>query len=375
MDRTLKNGMEDDKKTGWFHCGRCGAFFSADAGAGTPGECPECGRDPVIEESEAAFARSNGSADGDEERASRSEEDGGKARRRGKTKKKPRSGLAVFVGIWLFVLLLIAGVVKYFQGSKDDDTELGFDIASEDQTLVSTQFSECRRKVVEFLGVGAPERRIEHVMNPGKIVRRLGDGKQDSAYSAPESEPEKEILNVIETPKGKAIETVWGIEGGRKIEAVFFTDESGEWKIDWSNLVRYSGQEWPLYLLGSGADEGEFRLLARRRSDDLTGKGKVSSVVLVGPRHGFPGELGASSPEVAVDPDTRIGRILSAAFAKLDAREGIYGSQAYELDPSGMIRLRVRLAREEGDEGRQTFVIQEILACHWYDFDDLGLDE
>jgi len=138
-------------------------------------------------------------------------------------------------------------------------------------------------------------------------------------------------------------------------------------------MVRYSSQDWSLFLAGNGNDEGEFRLLARRRSEDHSGKGRVGSVVLISPRSGVLGEVGLSSPEVKLDPDSRIGRLLSRAFAKRDAEEGIYGSSAFRYDPKGMIRVRVRVLRE-GDAER-TFAIREILACHWYGFDDLGLED
>jgi hypothetical protein len=197
--------------------------------------------------------------------------------------------------------------------------------------------------------------------------------RHDIPYSDSGVEPPSSLVKVIDTPVGKAIETVWEIERSRKLEAVFFPDETGVWKIDWANMVRYSDHDWSLFLAGSGNDEGEFRLLARRRSEDHSGKGRVGSVVLIAPQPGLLGETGVHSPEVKVDPGSRIGRVLAKAFANRDADEGPYGSEAFRHDPRGMIRLRVRVMRE-GDAER-SFVIREILACHWYDFDDLGLED
>jgi hypothetical protein len=290
-----------------------------------------------------------------------------------KKRKKGRSGLLTFVGIWAILLLLLAGAVKYFQGSEVEGDELGFGIASENQNLLIEELNDCRQKLVWFLEAGAPEIRSGFVVNPVESLRRMAGQQQEILSYVPGDNPSWVISDVIDTPKGKAIETVMEFSGGRKVEATFFADENGEWKIDWANMVRYSDQEWPLFLVGSGEEEGEFRLLARRRSEDRSGMGKVTSVVLIGPRAGSPRDLGAPSPEVAVDSESRIGRILSEAFAKRDAGEGIYGSQSSSLDPNGMIRLRVKVMREEGSE--RSFVIREILACHWYDFDDLGLTE
>ena len=366
--------MEDNEQAGWFHCGRCGAFFGAEVGAGVPERCPTCERDPVIEHSEMAFAQAAGGSDSKRSNDGVSEMFGMASQGRGKPKrKKDRNGLALFVGIWVVLLVLLAGAVNYFRGgSEEKDDQLGFKIATNDDSLISEELNECKRKVVGYLRAGVPEHRVEFVMNPAKAARRMSSWQQDVAYSDSEKDPQNSIINVIQTPIGKGIETVWEADGSRNIEAVFFPDKKGEWKIDWANMVRYSDQEWPLFLAGSGSDESEFRLLARRRSEDPSGKGRVGSVVLIAPRPGL-GEVGVPSPEVKVDPDSRIGRALSTAFAKRDAGEGVYGSKASGYDPNGMIRLRVKVLRE-GDSER-TFVIREILACHWYDFDGLGLDE
>ena len=298
--------------------------------------------------------------------------DGGRSRG-GSRRKKESNGLAVFVGIWVVILVVLAGAVKFFQGSGQGGQELGFGIASDEQQIIAGELNECKRKVVEFLEAGAPERRVEYVINPVDTLTRMSAWQQDITFSASEENPDYSIANVIETPKGKAIETVWALTGNRQVEAVFFEDGEGEWKIDWANMVRYSELDWSLFLLGTDEEEGEFRLLARPRSEVSSGEGTIASVVLIGPRTGLAGELGASSPEVVVDPNSRIGRVLSEAFAKRDAGEGIYGSQASRLDPKGMIRLRARVMREAGSE--RSFVIREILACHWYDFDDLGLEK
>lgn len=377
MGRTVSDGMEDQEKTGWFHCGRCGALFSAELGTGVPECCSECGKDPVVDQSEIAFVQAAGSP-GAKLLAGQGEGTNSSGGRHGgePKRKKERNGLVVFVGIWVVILITLAGAVKYFRGSNEDSEELGFGIVSDKQRLVNDEFHECKRKVVEFLEAGAPERRAEHVINSVDSLRRMSRWQQDITFSVDGGDPEHSIFEVIETPKGKAIESVWALSGNRQAEAVFFEEDKGEWKIDWANLVRYSDQDWSLFLLGTEEEEGEFRLLARRRSEDSSGEGKVASVVLISPRVGSPGELGASSPEVVVDPESRIGRVLSEAFARRDAGEGVYGSMASKMDPKGMIRLRVRVLREEAKKGEErSFVIRDILACHWYDFDDLGLNE
>jgi hypothetical protein len=374
MGRTVSKHMEDKKNAGWFHCGRCGAFFGAEVGSGMPEHCPECGRHPSVDPSEIAFVQASG---GTRSKSSARQSEGssseGSRSRGGSRRKKESNGLVVFVAVWLAILVILAGAVKFFQGSDEGGDELGFGIASDEQQIIAGELNECKRKVVEFLDAGAPESRVEYVINPVDALKRMSGWQQEITLSASVDRFDCSIANVIETPKGKAIETVWAGNGNRQVEAVFFEDDEGEWKIDWANMARYSELDWSLFLLGSDEEEGEFRLLARRRSEVSPGEGKIASVVLIGPRAGSPGELGASSPEVVVDPNSRIGRVLSEAFAKRDAGEGIYSSQASQLDPKGMIRLRAKVVREGGAE--RSFAIREILACHWYDFDDLGLEK
>lgn len=364
--------MKDDQKGGWFHCGRCGNLFADEVGAAAPEQCPECGRDPVVDQAELAFA-THALADSEKESSDdvRSPDREHASQRRSKEgRKRSRSRLGLFVALWLLALIGLMAAVKIFSSSDADSEELGFGMMTENESLLSNQYYACKTKVIGFLEGVAPENRAEFVLNSAEALKKMAGRQRKLSYRSSEAEPTESVLQVIETPRGKAIESVWEFDGGKKVEAVFFQDEQGEWKIDWENMVRYSDQDWAVFLAGGGSEEGEFRLLARRRS--IEDSGKIASIVLIGPQVGAPGELGASSPEVAVDPDSRIGRVLAAAFAKRDAEEGIYGSQAFTMDPKGMIRLRVEMIREE-DSDRQ-FVIREILACHWYHFDELGLE-
>ena len=363
----------DQEKAGWFHCGRCGALFGAEVGEGVPVRCPECGRDPVVEHSELAYAQAASSTFQAKEGAVFRKNEG--SQRKGKPKKKKGGGLGVFVGIWVVLLLLLAGAVKFFRGEEVTDDSLGFGIATEDQRLVNEEFNECRRKLTEYIQEGSPERRAQFVINASENLRRMAGNQREIKFTSDDLELESWSFGVIGTPKGKALETVWKIDENRTLEAVFFREDD-DWKIDWANMVRYSDGDWSLFLVDEGEEEKVFRLLARRRSGDPEGTGKVASVVLIGPKADSPGEYGASSPEVPVDPDSRIGRVLSAAFAKRDAKEGIYGSNASNQDPNGMIRLQVKVVRKAGEEeGEKSFVIRDIIACHWYDIDDLGLAE
>jgi hypothetical protein len=365
----MSEESENAGNTGWFHCGKCGGLFAAELEDGAPASCPRCGEDPVPGYSELAFAQASGG--GVLEEASRGPDEDSHRNSKRRTKEW-KGGITHFVLIWAVVLVVLAVAVKFFRGADDKAVEPALNVGGQDDNLLAGNLRQLGGMVEEYLEEGVPEKRARFVLKPDETLRRMVGFEQGNQFVVSDDELEGVLSNVIDTPIGKGIETVWQMGPVRKVEAAFFEDEAEEWRLDWANMVRYSERNWPLFLAGEGANEAEFRLLARRRSQGGNEDGRISSVVLLGPRMDNPAEIGAASPEVLVDPDSRVGRILAAAFAMRDAGEGVYGSRAFELDPRGMIRVRVRLLRE--GESEKVFAIREVVACHWYDFDDLGLD-
>ena len=96
-------------------------------------------------------------------------------------------------------------------------------------------------------------------------------------------------------------------------------------------------------------------------------------MVLYAPRFGPSGETGFQSPEFLFKRDTRDGRLLDAAF-KLD-REGarVFGVNIPNINPEGLIRVRVKVRSVE-IEGERRFEIEEVIACHWYSVDVPGVE-
>lgn len=362
--------MEKEQQRGWYHCGRCGTLFDAELKGRGP--CSECGRDPAFAESELAFVRASKGGG----RAHSTEPSDGSVHRGAAVKPPKKSyGVAVFVVGWVVVVLLLAGVVRIFRSDTVQEDEEGpeFGLITEDQRLLSDSFAECQETLMNFLESGAPETRVRYVLDPSSVLGKMTRLRQEGGLQVSEGSPKTVIFRAIDTPQGKAIESVWEIDRGKKVEAVFRKDESGKWKIDWEDLVRYSDLSWPLYLAGVGGAEGEFRLLARKRANESGGDGDGSEIVLVEPRLGYPGRSGAQSPEVIVNRNSRFGRILNAAFERKEKGTGAYGSTVVEFDPPKMIRLRVKLRRE--GEVERVFTIQDIVATHWLSDDDLGIEE
>lgn len=368
---------------GWFHCGRCGALFEARTGDDEPATCGECGRPAVVAESELAFHRaasekSSGRRSGsDGSRRSHGHGDGSPHRRSHRGSGAKRNGLMSFAIGWILVLLVIAGIAVFRRGGEAtaDRGNTDFAVADRNQRLLSGHLPACVARLESFLAAAAPEARITEVMSSTTLGEMTRFYARHPMVVVPTPDYELELAGVLDTPEGPAIEGVWREKSdGRLFEAVFFpeADDPDDWRIDWKAFVRHSPESWRLFLSGGGPDEAEFRLLARRRAADVGLEGTVEKLILAAPVVGDPGRAGLSSPEIEVDPESRNGRILTSAFEERAEGRGAYGSRAQEFDPSQMIRVRLKLIRSgEGEEVR--FEVQDVIACHWLHFDELGL--
>ena len=89
------------------------------------------------------------------------------------------------------------------------------------------------------------------------------------------------------------------------------------------------------------------------------------SLVFYSAMMGRTSEAGYQSPELLLPRDSVAGRRLAAAFR--EAREGRrpFGSRLEVEDPDGLLRVRVKIRREEV-EGERRFEIVDLPACHWY---------
>lgn len=346
----------------WFHCGRCSGAFQSESLP--PEVCSLCGEDPSppidkLRLREGVFARPTNELRPEEKTGSRDKE------------RNRKTTWLYFVIGWVLLLGGLIISIDYFRQSTvtDGDKSQTFQVGNPDVRFIEENFGSCSKTVAEFLMVSAPEEKAQFILNPAKglsqmlrfgssgpIVREGGDLK----YS---------YVGLIKTPQGPAIESLWVLDDETQIEAVLFQSDNAEWRIDWSNMVRYSDESWPLFVAGVGPEEGEFRLLARQRNKEKSGK---VGIILSSPVVGYPDQTGASASEIEIDKNSRIGQILERAFTQRET-QGSYGSQLVHLDPRGMIRLRVVVRRL--DKVDREFAIVEIKACHWLDVDDLGLPE
>ena len=247
-------------------------------------------------------------------------------------------------------------------------------LTDEDMSILQTAGQACSQAFQGFITAGSPEMRNQFVLSPVTTAARM-----ERFYNMnPLVDIKPELLQlagsgILRLPGGeRAFEARWMAGDGRIYDAVF-RSENDEWRLDWDHFVRYSDYPWALFIAGSGPEEGEFRLLARERLAEERKDQPTISLMLYAPRFGSPREPGFQSPEFLVPRSERAGQLLDAAF-KL-AREGgrLFDSGLEEINPDGMIRVRVKVRRFE-EELERKFEITEVLACHWQALDDPGVE-
>lgn len=285
--------------------------------------------------------------------------------------------LKIIVG-WSMVLALIIFGARFLwhqdptaANQPSEPINPGFN--QEEYELLQEAVKRCTETLQNYLAAATLEEKNQFVLAPSvtttRMVRFYSSNPIERVDPAELKLSEQHLLHL---PGGKAVETLWSIKDSRRIEAVF-REEGDSWKLDWNQFARYSDQPWALFLAGSGDSESEFRLLARERLAKERLTEQDISVVLYAPRFGDPGETGYQSPEFNILRKSADGRLLDTAFRLKREGKSPYQSTIAEHDPDEMIRVRVRVLRSDSN-GERKFTIKRIIACHWYENDDPGVE-
>lgn len=299
--------------------------------------------------------------------------------KRGTRKRKSRHIMVKLMLGWTLVLALIVfGARKLWHAESQERGEVASAseapiLSAEDRDFVQTAGPLCGRVLEGFLRAGTPESRNQFVLSPVTTASRMA--RFYSMNPLVNIKPENLSLSatgLVRLPGGNAFEAHWKAKDGRIYDAAF-RKESGEWRLDWDHFARYSDYPWALFLAGSGPEEGEFRLLARERLAAERWNEPDISIVLYAPRFGSPAEAGFQSPEFLVSRGTVNGQLLDAAFELARAGRKVFGADMRDINPEGMIRVRVKVRRSEVDLERK-FEITGVTACHWYSVDDPGVE-
>jgi len=370
-------------KQAWYHCGHCGALFDSDLGPDGHRSCGECGRIPStgVWPAEVMQPLTAKEAPAFDKKGEALDESGQRAVR----KKRKKSLMMRVVIVWL-VLMSVFVWMKFNRAKEEADKQarLGNSdssnlaegtMADERIALLSRALPECHRALAGFLTGGTPEIRNQFVADPIGTAGKMAVFYQANSFPNVDV---KDLRRIYQEPvlvgDEWMIVTRWQGAEGVEFDAVF-RREGAVWKLDWQHFSRYGDFLWPLFLAGQGPDEAEFRLLARKVSGERNSErgGSRLPLLLLSPVFGKPGETGIASPELVVDRRSDEGILVQAAF---DAREDglrLFGSEMEPMEPDDLVRLRVRIKRGEFG-GVRSFTLEKVLACHWIDSDEVGLD-
>ena len=348
-------------------------MFQSTTGEANDRLCTACGRDPALG-IEPPPRRSAATAPSHTATPERSRD------RSPSRKRRSSYFLAKLVVGWvLFLTAIVFGTRLYFKdtGGKVEPTvalpTLSDETAAQDATLLDRARPFYSQTLAGFLSAGTPESRNQFVTDPITTAAKMARFYRMNPLVV--IEPQTLTLDgngVVQLPTGPAVETQWHTTDDQVLDAVFI-EEEGEWHLDWDHFARRSDYPWPLFLAGGGEDHGEFRLLARERLATERKDAESISIVLYKPQFGSASETGGKSPEFLIPRNTANGRLLDAAF-KLDrSGQRPFGLKLKTTDPEGFIRVRVKVRRVLENQERR-FVLDEVVACHWYSNDAKGVE-
>lgn len=368
---------------GWYHCGRCGSLFQSETGSEEGKLCAECGLKPDtgiwpthgvrLSESErnlAAFVKT----------AEVRPESGQRAVR----KKRKSSIMMKFIVCWVVLMCLLIWKRNYDlqqeasgrAGPRKDVMNFAKGtMADESVALLSRALPDCHRALAGFLTGGAPEIRNQFVAHPIETAGIMASFYKNNAFpKLVVADLKRTGQQLIRVGDEWMIETRWNDGTGQEFDAVFLRNGT-IWKLDWEHFSRYGDYSWPLFLAGEGPEEVEFRLLARKVSsgDKAEDAGSRLRFTLRSPVFGKPAETGMESPEFVVNRYSEEGLLLEAAFDLKQSGQSIFGGALPQMEPEGLVRVRVRIKRGQFG-GVRSFELEELIACHWIGVDEPGFD-
>lgn len=349
-------------------------MFQSDAGEAEDRLCTKCGFDPcpgLLEPPEEPAKL--------EKPASPKPETKPKEHRGKKSIRKDKSShiMLKLIGGWLLVLALIIFGARHLWHTEEPESTYtpladASTVTEEDTVFLSDSIQKCLTTFSGFLRSGSLEGQNQFVLSPISTARRAA--RFHSLNPTVKIDPKTLTVagkSVIHLPETKAIVILWESKEGQQYDTMF-REEKGEWRLDWDQFARFSDYPWSLFLAGSGPTEAEFRLLARERLAEERKGAETISLMLYAPRIGAPGETGFQSSEFLVSRKSRDGQLLEAAFKLARSGGQVFDSQLPNVNPDGLIRVRVKVRRTEADQERK-FEITRVIACHWYSIDDPGV--
>lgn len=358
-----------EKNISWFHCGRCGSLFQSVFGAVEERTCTSCGKNPSLglEPPPSPIP------------AARTAEPSTPSGERHRQPVKRRKGDYLILKIaaaWVILLVAIVAGARYIWGGDPKESETPItqveQRSPEDLAFINKVGPLCYNTFSGLLQGGSPEQQSQFVRDPISTSPRMA--RFYGMNPSPGIDPGNIQMTadaVVNLPGGPAYETQWTSADGHVFDAVFVNDND-EWRLDWEHYARFSDYPWALFLAGSGGESGEFRLLARERLAEERKGEDTLSLMFYAPRFGYSGDTGFQSPEFRVPRDSKNGRLLQQAFDLNKSGSRPFAAKLPGIDPEGLIRVRIKVRRID-ENGERRFEVEDVIACHWYSTNELGM--
>lgn len=296
-----------------------------------------------------------------------------KVRRRKKRQLKEKNRpLMLFLIGWLSVVIIIFALFKSGRGASDsDDPENTPDFTqTRNRIFFDNHKPEIVGNVVGFLRGRNEEERIQYIDLSADLALPFARYYRRHSFPEPELPIGMVASNVIEISKEPlvlAIESIWMDSAKHRFGAVHFYDGRG-WKLDWECFAPYSTDAWTRFRAQASENEGEFRVLVRKRRSNDESK-YISLSFYRAPALGDEGNefTKTGSPSVEVPVDSQNGIRFLELWKQFEDGKSPYDSLLPKIDPEGFMRIHVKLAWEETDrKDVNRLVLKDILGTAWY---------
>lgn len=338
-------------------------------------KCPHCGGAPAPEAKAAPPARD---ARLDLAPLELSQEAAAQIRRRRRLPLLTKVLLA-----WSILMALIFGAIHWSKQGRESRASTERSQAalrqpaeppSEGERFIQEVLPQCRETLAAYLNTTSIAQRLPLVLPHPQLEDHMERYYADNERLDADSDSlTLNATSLIQLPEGQSILTQWETPEGATFDAVF-RKANHKWALDWHHFVRYSDLSWPQFVAGAGDDVAEFRLHARRRLASDGDPHNGIGVVLSAPLRRHMEEVGFSQSMPGLSMADDGARLLDQAFNLLQEGTPILGGTIRDLNPQGMIRVRVRVQRIGADGGYQ-FRIIDVPACHWYGSEATGLEQ
>jgi len=246
MGVALESRHVSESSNGLFHCGRCGHFFKARTGTGVIRRCPKCGGDPALAIDDRRVRKMNAEGEvvrgiapnpeaGEEETAphQHARHEGRHSRRNHKKTNPAMRRLVIFVALWLIVLgvFAVAVVIRNNRKAREDadraeryKTERAEqsgpffqNLNAMDREFIRNAYPKCQETLFGILQNLSPESRSHWVCDPLDTIKKMARFGSTFFSCKPDELPEHEYFGILDTPKGRMVESLWKTPDDRRI--------------------------------------------------------------------------------------------------------------------------------------------------------------